>query len=245
MTPAQESTVNAILVDYEKRLDFIELMTSSLYSTMSSKRFGKLIHSVRSRTKDPVSLRVKLKRKIEKVEEAGREFLITPDNYLQEINDLAGVRLLHLHTSQFPAIDAVIKEVIGGTGYKVKEGPIAHVWDEVAKKYFESVNVEARLNSRMYSSVHYVFQLHSGNTAEVQVRTLAEELWGEVDHSMNYPVEHMDESCRAQIRVLARVISGCTSLVDNIFLSRDNAEAKERALIAAQDRAAAALRDGR
>ncbi len=242
MTPAQESTVDAILADYEGRIDFVELMTSSLYDVMNSKRFGNLIHSVRSRTKDPASLRDKLKRKIVKAEEKGKEFLITAGNYLQEINDLAGVRLIHLHTSQFPAIDAVLRALIAGTGYKIAEGPTAHVWDEDAKRYFDSIRVKTQVNDRMYSSVHYVVQLQSGSTAEIQVRTIAEELWGEVDHAVNYPVEHMDESCKAQIRVLARVISGCTSLVDNIFRSRDLAEANERALIEAQQQAAS-LRD--
>lgn len=54
---------------------------------------------------------------------------------------------------------------------------------------------------------------------ELQVRTLMEEVWGEVSHSINYPVETASISCREQLRVLARISSGCTRLVDSIFSS--------------------------
>ena len=55
--------------------------------------------------------------------------------------------------------------------------------------------------------------------AELQVRTLAEELWGEVDHKINYPHPSDRSSCREQIKVLARITSSCTRLVDSIFHS--------------------------
>ena len=76
----------------------------------------------------------------------------------------------------------------------------------------------------MYTSVHYVIESASRTkvTAEIQVRTLMEEVWGEVDHSMNYP--HVTESlpCREQLKVLARVTSSATRLVDSIFATLDD-----------------------
>ena len=56
-------------------------------------------------------------------------------------------------------------------------------------------------------------------TAEVQVRTLMEEVWGEVDHLINYPQESAYLPIREQIRALARSTSASTRLVDAIFLS--------------------------
>jgi hypothetical protein len=58
-------------------------------------------------------------------------------------------------------------------------------------------------------------------TAEIQVRTLAEELWGEVAHTIDYPTPSKSLACKEQIRVLARVTSGCTRLVDSIFRSHE------------------------
>jgi ppGpp synthetase/RelA/SpoT-type nucleotidyltranferase len=44
-----------------------------------------------------------------------------------------------------------------------------------------------------------------------------EEVWGEVDHAINYPHEHESLACREQIRALARSTSSATRLVDAIF----------------------------
>ena len=74
-------------------------------------------------------------------------------------------------------------------------------------------------------SVHYVVQPNSRTelTCEIQVRTLMEEVWGEVDHQINYPVKANSLSCREQIKVLARVTSSCSRLVDSIFFTHQEA----------------------
>jgi len=76
----------------------------------------------------------------------------------------------------------------------------------------------------MYTSVHYVIDSNSRTryTAEIQVRTLAEELWGEVTHVIDYPTACPNLACKEQIRVLARVASSCTRLVDSIFKSYED-----------------------
>ena len=67
--------------------------------------------------------------------------------------------------------------------------------------------------------MHYILdtQRQIPFTAEIQVRTLADELWGEVDHQINYPHKTKNISCQEQIKVLARITLGCSRLVDSIF----------------------------
>ena len=79
-------------------------------------------------------------------------------------------------------------------------------------------------------SVHYVIELNptSHVRCELQVRTLADELWGEVSHTIDYPKPTKSIACQEQLKVLARVTSGCTRLVDSIFRSREEFE-KQRA----------------
>ncbi len=77
-------------------------------------------------------------------------------------------------------------------------------------------------NPRMYSSVHYTVMPNKTKAnvrAEIQVRTLSEEIWGEVDHRFNYSHAVDSVACGEQIKVLARVASSCTRLVDSIFAS--------------------------
>jgi ppGpp synthetase/RelA/SpoT-type nucleotidyltranferase len=69
--------------------------------------------------------------------------------------------------------------------------------------------------------VHYVIKPRKKTryTCEIQVRTLMEEVWGEVNHSLNYPHETKSLACREQIAALARTTSASTRLVDAIFRS--------------------------
>jgi ppGpp synthetase/RelA/SpoT-type nucleotidyltranferase len=75
----------------------------------------------------------------------------------------------------------------------------------------------------MYTTVHYVIEANQRDkiSCEIQVRTLADEVWGEVSHRVNYPEECQIASCKDQLKVLARLTSGCTRLVDSIFRTRD------------------------
>lgn len=52
---------------------------------------------------------------------------------------------------------------------------------------------------------------------EIQVRTLFEEIWGEIDHSINYPHPTQSVACKEQLRVLAKFISTGTRLADSII----------------------------
>ena len=101
----------------------------------------------------------------------------------------------------------------------VHDQPFANVWDNETLTYFRGIGINADFNPRLYSSVHYVIQPNSPVkvTFEIQVRTLSEEVWGEVDHKFNYPHPVDSIACSEQIKVLARVASGCTRLVDSIF----------------------------
>ena len=54
---------------------------------------------------------------------------------------------------------------------------------------------------------------------EIQVRTLFEEIWGEIDHTINYPKKTDSVACGEQLRVLAKLVSTGTRLADSIFRS--------------------------
>jgi putative GTP pyrophosphokinase len=112
----------------------------------------------------------------------------------------------------------------------VIDGPKANVWDQETETYFKSIGINTEYNPRLYSSVHYIVRPNKSKvnvTAEIQVRTLSEEVWGEVDHKFNYPHPMESVACGEQIKVLARVASSCTRLVDSIFASYADIRAKE------------------
>ncbi len=55
---------------------------------------------------------------------------------------------------------------------------------------------------------------------EVQVRTLYEEVWGEVEHSINYPYNCESMACKEQLKVLAQLTAAGTRLADSIITSK-------------------------
>lgn len=185
------------------------------------------IHSIKYRAKDPKHLQRKL---FAKYRRDPRHFKYTKSNFFQELNDLAGVRILHLNMRQFEKIDAGLRRVFNEQKYVLKEGPLARAWDDEFKEYFLSLGVSVQPSPKMYTSVHYVISPNTTTekTAEIQVRTLAEEIWGEVDHQINYPKESRSPECRDQIRVLARVTSSCSRLVDSIFSTHERHEKTRR-----------------
>lgn len=186
-----------------------------------SAQLSTLIHTVKSRVKDPTHLREKLIRKGLEAKLKGEAFPFSKQNLFRKVNDLAGFRILHLHTRQVKDIDAALKAIFAEQKWVVLEGPSARTWDDESRQYFMDIGFDTVTSSNMYTSVHYVVQPNSTSepTCEIQVRTLMEEVWGEVDHQINYPVKSEITSCKEQIKVLARVTSSCSRLVDSIFLS--------------------------
>jgi putative GTP pyrophosphokinase len=155
----------------------------------------------------------------DKVRRKWGEKQITPENQLHVVTDLAGVRVLHLHTQQFATIHAAIMAHVDGGFWVMGERPTAYSWDPEATQYFRSLGLKAVTRESYYTSVHYVVKPHARTdlSCEVQVRTLFEEIWGEIDHSLNYPAPTDLLACREQLRVLAKLASTGTRLADSIF----------------------------
>ncbi len=139
------------------------------------------IHSIKSRLKDPDHLRKKLERK---------NSSITSENFFSQITDLAGVRVLHLYQDQFPLIHTFIQQKVNSQDWFLAEKPIAYSWDPEAKEFFEKLELEVKVKESYYTSIHYLIKPKESSQicCEIQVRTLFEEIWGEIDHTINYPV---------------------------------------------------------
>ena len=99
------------------------------------------------------------------------------------------------------------------------EPPMAYTWDPETEKYFQALGLETKRKDSYYTSIHYVIQPKSESyiTCEIQVRTLFEEAWGEIDHTVNYPHPTDSQSAKEQLRVLARMVGACSRLGDSVF----------------------------
>lgn len=69
-----------------------------------------------------------------------------------------------------------------------------------------------------YTSVHYLLKPRPDShvCCELQVRTLFEEIWGEIVHRINYPTPTDNVACREQLMVLSKIVGVGSRLVDSI-----------------------------
>ncbi|MBC2170938.1 RelA/SpoT domain-containing protein [Listeria booriae] len=174
-----------------------------------------IVHSVKSRIKATSHLEDKLKRKGTGV---------TKENLFDKVNDLIGVRVLHLYQSQLREIHDEIQKKVDTEEWVFVENPKVYTWDPENRDFFSELGLVIDINDSFYTSVHYVIRPATKNafiTCEIQVRTLFEEIWGEISHSINYPNETESIACQEQIKTLAKLTNAGTRLSESIIRSFD------------------------
>ncbi len=224
--PLDCSHIDELVAHFQDERHRFEILADSLVTTVQkSPDLFPLLHSVRHRIKEPNHLRNKLLRFEERCKQDGKPFGINVGNLFRKVNDLAGIRLLHLHTEQVGDINRRLLAILKEQMYQIVEGPVANCWDVEYEELFKRFEIPTKSRNSMYTTVHYVVQANRRTkiTCEIQVRTLMDEVWGEVSHRVNYPRESISRSCRDQLRVLARVTTAGTRLVDSIFMSHEEA----------------------
>lgn len=173
---------------------------------------SEIVHSYKSRIKDRDHLLEKIIRKLKDGKIIGAE------NLFYEITDLAGVRIMHLFQEHFGEIDRVIRNRISGGDWVLAERAKAYTWDPEAAEFFGKFDLDVIQKPTSYTSVHYLIRPRADSPicCEVQVRTLFEEIWGEVDHQINYPVPSNDLACKEQIKVLSKIVGAGSRLLDSL-----------------------------
>ncbi len=214
----KENNIEEIIDYYEaKRFELEQFLVAvqtffGRHPVLNSKS-NPIIHSIKARFKDPDHLKEKISRKID-----GNHH-VDKNNLFEKINDLIGVRVLHLYHDQFPIIHAEILKKMESGDWIFVESPKAFTWDPESKKQYDDLKISTEIRDTFYTSVHYVIKPNNNNPVccEIQVRTLFEEIWGEIDHTINYPQPTTEIACSEQLRVLSKLVSTGTRLADSIF----------------------------
>lgn len=178
-------------------------------------RAHKMVHSVKSRTKEPMRLIEKIVRKtVDRREKYGKEFSFTENNYKEEINDLIGIRVIHIFKEQWRDIHEFIINT-----WKVIE-ITANVRDGDNTEVFKELDIEVRSRASGYRSVHYLVELnftHKETTiAEIQVRTIFEEGYGEIDHLLRYSHEDIPDIIKSNLLLFNRIIGSADEMASLI-----------------------------
>ncbi|MDP9530368.1 hypothetical protein [Pseudomonas protegens] len=174
------STLTEIYDDHIQQIPTLENTATLLASTIQKIPY---VHSVRWRIKDASRLISKIIRKHESGNEKYKN--INKSSYRLIIQDLVGLRALHLYKSGMFSIDDEIKNTLN-----VHEGPTAYIRKGDFKTVMEERGFSVQEHTDAYRSVHYIIQTtpYKATTySELQVRTIFEEGWAEIDHDVRYP----------------------------------------------------------
>jgi putative GTP pyrophosphokinase len=177
------ATLAAIGADHYEQSQMLS-ESAALYAKLIQSIPG--VHSVRWRVKDTDHLLEKIIRKRAEAQEKYKN--IGVENYYEIVTDLIGIRALHLFKDDCFEINRRIASI-----WSPVEKPIAYIRkgdpEDLVEKY-KSHDLEVKTHRAGYRSVHHVISSQPINRkvyAEIQVRTIFEEGWSEIDHKIRYP----------------------------------------------------------
>ncbi|MCU6795153.1 hypothetical protein OB236_23890 [Paenibacillus sp. WQ 127069] len=206
-----------IFNDFEAKKDQYESMGKSISEKL---RKDPKVHSIKYRVKDSEHLVEKIIRK--RIEKPKR--IIDLKNYQKEITDLVGVRAIHLFKSDWIDIDNYIMkhwnlhEKNPTLYYREGDFNIKNIPAEYKK-------CVVKPHPYGYRSVHYTIKskhFKEETIAEIQVRTIFEEGWSEIDHNIRYPYDKDNPILNPYIQIFNRFAGSADEMGTYLNFLKDN-----------------------
>ena len=155
------------------------------------------VHSLSFRIKETEHLIEKIIRKNGKYAVEGK--IITTNNYKDYITDLMGIRILLLFKEDWREVHSFLMKQYSEMFI---EEPFAYIRKGDSRNLYDGIVIIKE--DRPYRSVHYVIRNADGAGLEIQVRTLFEEAWSEVDHKIRYPYNINNEMMNVYLEIMNR-----------------------------------------
>ena len=226
---------------YQKIMeDFFDTYLKDMNKDKSEDEEKVRIHSIRSRVKNPEHLLAKIVRK--KQENYHKYKNLDKTNYEKFITDLIGIRCLVLFKAdrqgfhyymlskfdnnfEYYIKDSILDFDNDDTHFYIAEKPKVHIRNGDAREIYDEVlPPDSIMDGKVYRSVHYIIK-YKGIYLEIQVRTLFEEGWGEIDHAVVYPYYQNDKVLKEYTELLNR-LSGLADEMSSFFNRLKNLEIK-------------------
>ena len=175
---------SALEAIYKAHTDEVTRLGATANGVVDQLRLFPEVHSIKMRIKDPEHLCEKVVRKCR----ADQKLVINVENYTETVTDLIGIRALHLFKDEWRTIHDRVRGM-----WELGEDPIAYHRKGDSPELlqeFADAGCEVKQHESGYRSVHYLLRsspTKNVQVVELQVRTLFEEGWSEIDHKIRYP----------------------------------------------------------
>ncbi|MBC8014321.1 MAG: GTP pyrophosphokinase, partial [Sporomusaceae bacterium] len=137
----------------------------------------------------------------------------------EEITDLIGIRAIHIFKEDWEDIHSFIAST-----WKIIE-ITANVRDGDDKQRFEELNIKINSRKSGYRSVHYLIEFFPTSQrviAEIQVRTIFEEGYGEIDHQLRYSHKEIPAILASNLLLFNRIAGSSDEMASFINLLNKN-----------------------
>ncbi len=180
--------------EFRKSLEDPATMIAAILRKMNK------VHSIKLRIKDPEHLIAKIIRyEMTRVDQT---------NYKDVITDLIGLRALHLFKDDWLEIHKFIMD-----RWDPLKKPVANIRKgdpQQRTAEFIAAGCEPKEHDAGYRSIHYLIPFRPSKeqlTAEIQVRTIFEEGWSEIDHQFRYP-NNLDNQVTNRFLIIFNSLAG-------------------------------------
>lgn len=214
----QWDVLQQIYSDYQDKFEDVK-KNCSLLEEFCRKNFSLddiAYHSIRCRPKDPEHLIEKIIRKRGK-EQSAKYKGIDAGNYMGIIQDLIGLRILVIKKEDWEIIFDKLIQIFpmnaDGDCY-MAESPVAYIRYGDRDIYRDKINRE--YSNKDYRSQHYIIKF-GGYFCEIQVRTLAEEVYGEFDHLVKYPYRNNNNFLKRYTNTLSKLTNAIDEMMSTCF----------------------------
>lgn len=212
--------LQAIEEDYKARLPEFKISAEYFANTLQSINS---VHSVRWRTKDPKHLIRKIIRK--RAGKIQKYIDLNKDNYREVITDLIGIRAIHLFKDDLIDIDREVRQK-----WEIRESPTIYIreGDQNCPNIIQPF--ERKVHQAGYRSAHYLVESKPTKetvVAELQVRTIFEEGWSEIDHTLRYPDHSNDQDIQSILTLFNRIAGSADEIASFTLRLRQSIESSK------------------
>lgn len=220
------NTLEKIYNNYCKLKPVLEKVAKELLKEMRDSQVEG-IHSLRFRVKEEKHLIEKIIRN--NIEGKAKYQQVDESNYYKKITDMIGVRILLLYKEDWKGFHKFITSVFEDIpkryidmnqndfnyvdDWEIRcfaECPIAFL--RYGDKFIYEGYIKTEYTYKDYRSIHYVLK-YKNQFCEVQVRTLAEEIYGEFDHNVRYPYKKENKFLKSYTSILSKVMVATDEMI--------------------------------
>lgn len=230
--------LSTVFLDYNDRLPELVKLKNEFLKKYLVSRDNLHIHSYNGRVKDPYHLIEKIVRKRHTHDE--KYTSMRTDDYYKYITDLIGIRMLLVYKESWKEVhDYLVSMFQNDPSNYIDDKHYAVSYDKVSRSDVppfmaeypvvytrEGDNEDLYIKTKdvlikrpgYYRSVHYIVR-YGKYYIEIQVRTLFEEAWGEVDHDRLYPL-YKDNPTLVEFSSLLNRTAGLGDELSTFFKNR-------------------------